>query len=290
MTDIDARPGVMGQQPGTPLPAPSVLRPHRVPDITVISGAPGGGGQSSAAPPRPLIIAIGKKLRGVFDVLIGRSSLVPDQPVLDARDFAWTDRLRDDWQAIRNEALSVAMVGDNAPSLVTISPDHEGIAEVNKWKSFFLYGYGYAIDENMAQCPATARAISAIPGLNTAFFSILAPGTHIPDHRGVTKGLITCHLGLIVPGDGDVRMRVHDRIVRWGEGETLVFDDTYRHEVWNDSDSTRVVLLIQFERPLRQPGKFFADLFLGFIRRSAFVQEARDNILSWNTALKQFDG
>ena len=71
---------------------------------------------------------------------------------------------------------------------------------------------------------------------------------------------------------------------------TLVFDDTYRHEVWNDTGAARVVLLVQFERPLRQPGKFFADFFMGFVRRSAFVQEARDNIVSWNAALKQFDG
>ena len=131
--------------------------------------------------------------------------------------------------------------------------------------------------------------MEAIPGLNSAFFSILAPGTHIPDHRGVTKGLITCHLGLIVPRDGDVRMRVHDRIVRWAEGETLVFDDTYQHEVWNETNGTRVVLLIQFERPLRQPGKWFADLFMGFVRRSAFVQEARTNIDTWNAAVKQMD-
>ena len=105
----------------------------------------------------------------------------------------------------------------------------------------------------------------------------------------MTKGLITCHLGLIVPRDGDVRMRVDDRIVRWAEGETLVFDDTYQHEVWNDTDGTRVVLLIQFERPLRQPGKWFADLFLGFVKRSAFVQEARDNVAKWNAAVKQLD-
>ena len=155
---------------------------------------------------------------------------------------------------------------------------------------FFLVGYGYPIEENLARCPQTAAAIAQIPGLNSAFFSILAPGTHIPDHRGVTKGLITCHLGLVVPSDGDVRMRVHDRIVRWAEGETLVFDDTYRHEVWNETGGTRVVLLIQAERPLRQPGKWFADFFMGFVRRSAFVQEARENIHRWNSAIAQLDG
>ena len=61
-------------------------------------------------------------------------------------------------------------------------------------------------------------------------------------------------------------------------GETLVFDDTYRHEVWNDTDETRVVLLVQFGRPLRLPGSAIARLFLWGIRRSPFVREARANI------------
>nr|WP_184002218.1 aspartyl/asparaginyl beta-hydroxylase domain-containing protein [Stakelama sediminis] len=257
----------------------------------MVSGAPGEStGEPEPAPgKRPLIIRVGKHLRGVFDRIISRSSLVPNDPVLDMRQFAWTTVLRDNWQTIRDEARRVAMVGNAAPSLATISPDHRAIAEVNKWRSFFLWGYGYGIEENIARCPQTAKLVEQIPGLNTAFFSILAPGTHIPAHRGVTKGLITCHLGLIVPRDGDVRMRVDDRILRWAEGETLVFDDTYDHEVWNDTEGTRVVLLIQFERPLRNPGKAFADFFLNMAKRSAFVQEARSNIRNWNAALKQMD-
>lgn len=35
---------------------------------------------------------------------------------------------------------------------------------------------------------------------------------------------------------------------------------------------------MQIDRPLRQPGRWLADLFMGFVRRFAFVQEARDNI------------
>jgi ornithine lipid ester-linked acyl 2-hydroxylase len=261
----------------------------RVPDLNVISGAPRPGTPMRAERGRPLIITIGKHLRGLFDRLIASGSLVANDPVLDVRDFPWTALLREHWQAIRDEAIAVALRGRAAPSLATISPDHRSIAEVDKWRSFFLYGYGHPIEDNLARCPRTAEVVKRIPGLNSAFFSILAPGTHIPDHRGVTKGLITCHLGLLVPRDGDVRMRVHDRVVRWAEGETLVFDDTYQHEVWNETDGTRVVLLIQFERPLRQPGKWFADLFMGFVKRSAFVQEARDNIDSWNQAVKQLD-
>lgn len=260
-----------------------------VPSISAVSGAPPLDAPMEADQNRPLIIRFGKHLRGVFDRLIARSSLVPNDPVLDVRLFRWTQALRDHWEIIRDEAIAVALQGQAAPSLATISPDHRSIARVNMWRSFFLWGYGYRIEENAVRCPATSALVEQIPGLNSAFFSILAPGTHIPAHRGVSKGLITCHLGLIVPRDGDVRMRVGSRVVRWAEGETLVFDDTYDHEVWNDTQGTRVVLLIQFERPLRNPGKWVADVFLGIVRRSAFVQEARRNILTWNAALKQMD-
>lgn len=264
-------------------------RTVRVPDLNVISGAPVPGAKMEADRNRPFLIKYGKHLRRFFDRLIASSSLVPNDPVLDVREFAWTALLRDNWHAIRDEAVAVALQGEAAPSLATISPDHRSIAEIDKWRSFFLWGYGFPITDNLERCPNTAKIVEQIPGLNSAFFSILAPDTHIPDHRGVTKGLITCHLGLIVPRDGDVRMRVDTRIVRWAEGETLVFDDTYQHEVWNDTNGTRVVLLVQFERPLRNPGKAIADLFLRVVRRSAFVQEARTNISKWNDAMKALD-
>ncbi|MFL9840742.1 aspartyl/asparaginyl beta-hydroxylase domain-containing protein [Sphingomonas sp. ST-64] len=239
---------------------------------------------------RPLSIRVGKRLRGAFDRIIGAFSLVPNDPVLDVRKFEWTEMLRDNWQAIRDEALRTALAHeDAAPSLALVSPDHRAIAPINKWRSFFLWGYGYAIDENIARCPTTAALVRRIPGLTSAFFSILAPGTHIPAHRGVTKGLLTCHLGLIVPRDGDVRMRVGDRVVRWAEGETLLFDDTWDHEVWNETDGTRVVLLIQLRRPLRQPGRWFADMVIELIRRSPFVQEARSNVARWNLAMRAME-
>ncbi len=262
--------------------------PVRVPDLNLVSGAPIPQAPLQAQRGRPLVIRVGKHLRGLFDRIIARSSLIPNDPVLDVRNFPWTASLRENWEAIREEAIRAGLARE-VPSLASISPDHRAIAPMNRWRSFFLWGYGYRIDENIAQCPITNALVAQIPDLNSAFFSILAPGTHIPPHRGVTKGLVTCHLGLVIPRDGDVRMRLEDRVLRWAEGETLVFDDTYDHEVWNDTSGTRVVLLIQTKRPLRNPGKWIAELFLGIVRRSAFVQEARTNVLRWNAAHKPTD-
>lgn len=238
---------------------------------------------------RPLVIEIGKRLRPLVDGVVARNSDVPNDPVLDPADFPFTATLRDNWRAIRDEAEAVARVPDDVPALDEISPDHAGIAPAGMWRSFFLWGYGYPVPENLARCPRTAALVEAIPDLNSAFFSILKPGTHIPDHRGVTKGLITCHLGLIVPKTGDCRMRVHDSIVRWREGETLMFDDTYRHEVWNDSGETRVILLIQTKRPARFPGNLIAGAFLWGVKRTPFVKEARANIAKWDEGLKAIE-
>jgi beta-hydroxylase len=170
-------------------------------------------------------------LSGALDRLIESCSLVATSPVLDVRDFPWTALLRENWKAIRQE-LSAAQ-----PLVVG----------------------GRKVDETLSRCPVTAALVHQVPGLVNAQVSVLAPGAHIPAHRGVTKGLITCHLGLTVPRDGDVRMALDDRVVRWAEGETLVFDDSYRHECWNEAGAARTVLHLQFRRPLRQPARWIAE-------------------------------
>ncbi len=241
---------------------PAVRRGVRVSGLGAISAA-----SSTGKAERPLAGRVTRHLHRVFDRIIASSSLVANDPVLDVRDFPWTAVLRENWLAIRDEAVRVARQGEASSGLATIAPDRDNA------RSFAVYGCGDPIEDALAHCPHTAAAVARIPGLDSAVFSILAPGTHIPERRGATKGLITCHLGLVVPRDGDVRMRVHDRTLRWAEGETLVFDDTYRHAVWNDTRGTRMVLLIRFERPLRHPGKWIAAL-LGAVRRATGAQDA----------------
>ena len=180
---------------------------------------------------------------------------------------------------------------DASPSLASISPDHRAIAPVNKWRSFFLWGYGYSIEENLDRCPVTRSVVAQIPELNSAFFSILEPGTHIPRHRGVTKAIMTAHLGLIVPrARAACRMQVDNEIVHWEEGKALVFDDTFHHEVWNDSAELRAVLLLQFRRPVGPVGRLVGGAFLWGIKRSRFVQDARAQMGQWESAMKRLEG
>ena len=57
-----------------------------------------------------------------------------------------------------------------------------------------------------------------------------------------------------------VGIKVGGQVAHWPEGKSLVFDDTFEHEAWNDTDETRVVLFVDVIRPLRQPMKAFNAL------------------------------
>jgi aspartyl/asparaginyl beta-hydroxylase (cupin superfamily) len=48
-------------------------------------------------------------------------------------------------------------------------------------------------------------------------------------------------------------MRVKDQYYTWKEGQSIVFDDSWEHEVYNRSDDLRVVLLVDFLRPMPLP-------------------------------------
>jgi aspartyl/asparaginyl beta-hydroxylase (cupin superfamily) len=237
--------------------------------------------EATLLPKRSLLYRFGKRCRPAFDRALAAFSQVGDAPVLDPAAFPWTAALAAGTEAIRAEATAALGELTAVPPLRDISPDHRRIAEPDRWRAYFLTAYGYRVEENCRACPQTARLIRDVPGLNSAFFSILKPGAHIPQHRGVTKAILTCHLGLKTPQSGRCEMMVGGVTTTWREGRCLVFDDTYPHEVWNDTDDIRVVLLIQFRRPVRLPGRLLGNLFLAGVRHSPFVQEGRRRLESW---------
>ena len=228
------------------------------------------------------ILRVGRDSRAIFDRIIARYSRVGDAAVFEPSRFPWTALLEAHWEVIRKEAEGVLAYLPHLPTVTEISPDHARISQDGRWKSYFLYGYGIRSDRSCARCPETSRLLERIPQLQTAFFSILSPGAELRSHRGVTKALLTCHLALQVPRQGsDCFIRIGDRTCHWEEGKTLVFDDTNRHEVHNATDEKRVLLLIQFRRPVRFPGALAARFFLGAVKWSPFIRDARRNQREW---------
>ncbi len=211
-----------------------------------------------------------------------RQSRVGDPAVFDPARFAWSAGLRADWKLVRDEALRILTRLEELPGFAQLSPDQRKIApEDGSWKTYFFHGIGLSDPDALASCPETARLLATIPGLETAFFSVLPPGAHIKPHCGITKGILRAHLGLVVPGADGCRMQLGDHELRWSEGELIVFDDTVLHEVWNDSDGYRVVLLMDFRRPMRWRGALVIALFLRALRLTGYVRDSVRNHAVW---------
>ena len=226
-------------------------------------------------------------LRSLFNYL-GNQSLIGNPPVFNASQFHWTKTLEINYGVIRRELEALLRMREYIPFFHELSTDQQKISTGKNWRTFFLKGFGYETELSWKRCPKTMKVLNEIPHLRNAFFSILGPNYHIPHHRGVTKGLIRCHLALIVPERRDeCVMKVSDQICEWEEGRCLVFDDTYGHEVWNATDQERVVLLIDVDRPMRLIGRIINECLLLGIRRSGYVQDARKNIKKWEVLYDQ---
>lgn len=229
-----------------------------------------------------LTIALGERILAPIERFIGRRSLVGDGAFLALERFPWVDRVERNWEVIREELEHVLEDREALPNFQDISKDQIEITDDDRWKTFFLYGYGFEAKLGVEMCPRTAALMREVPGMTTAMFSILSPRKHILDHRGPYKGVLRYHLGLIVPEDAEsCRIRVGEDYRHWEEGKSMIFDDTFNHEVWNDTDDTRVVLFVDVLRPLPAPWSTINKLIVKAIGYSPFVLDAKRNHEAW---------
>jgi ornithine lipid ester-linked acyl 2-hydroxylase len=227
-------------------------------------------------------VLVGERVLAPVERFIGRRSLVGDATFFPLEQFPWVGEIEQHWQVIREELEGVLEDQEGLPNFQDISKDQIEITDDDRWKTFFLFGYGFEAKLGTEMCPRTAALMRGIPGMSTAMFSILSPRKHILDHRGPYKGVLRYHLGLIVPEDAQAcRIRVGEDMRHWEQGESMIFDDTFNHEVWNDTDETRVVLFVDFLRPLPFPESAINRMIVRAIGLSPFVLDAKGNQEAW---------
>jgi aspartyl/asparaginyl beta-hydroxylase (cupin superfamily) len=250
---------------------------------------------TTATPAKPqksfghrLLMRYGQKLSRKIAVFQGKQSLVGDEPVIDVAHFPQFKVLEDNWTDILAEAKDILKFREQVPLFHEVSEDQKSISHEKQWRTFFLFGFGTKLNRNCAKAPKTAAMLETIPNLQTAWFSILAPGAHITPHKGVTKGIVTCHLGLIVPKDRDnCYLRVEDQRLNWEPGKIFVFDDTAVHEVRNDTDEERVVLLWHVDRPMKAPARLLHKTFVAGLKKSSFFKNPQKNMATFEDRFEQ---
>jgi len=119
-----------------------------------------------------------------------------------------------------------------------------------KWKIFVLNLMGVTPELALKLCPQTSKLLESIPNVYQAFFSILEPGKSVPAHCGPYLGYLRYHLGLKVPAQNPPSIRIKDQIYVWQDGKSVLFDDTWEHEVYNSAKEDRIILIVDIYRPL----------------------------------------
>lgn len=168
-----------------------------------------------------------------------------EAPWWDNDRFPWVSALEAAVDDIRAEFVCAGGVDG-----VRTVQETSGRTDAGRWSAVYLYYMGQSYAKNIKQCPRTLDVLASIPGATECglcYFSILDPHTHVVAHTGFTNAHLRCHLALDVPPG--CRMRVGNEKREWVRGKTLIFDDSYEHEVWNDSDRPRAVLLFDTWHP-----------------------------------------
>jgi ornithine lipid ester-linked acyl 2-hydroxylase len=225
-----------------------------------------------------LLYRVGVPILNAFDFVIKRTSLIGDASLIDPARFPWARELEEDWGVIRDELESLIASQREIPNLQDVSKDLSHLTQDDKWKMFLLFAYGYKSKCNCDRFPQTMKILESIPGITNAVFSFLSPGKHIPRHRGEYRGLLRCHLGLVIPRAAKLcRMEIDGSTITWSAGELVIFDNSYHHEVWNETSETRVILMFDVIRPLRRPWSWLNRVILFLIGKSPYVRSAKQN-------------
>ncbi len=212
----------------------------------------------------------------------------------DLREYPELAVLTQNYGAIREECESLIQSRLRIPGMEELTSYTSGGIHQIAWKSF-MFKSGIFIDENCALAPKTAALLRGIPGVYTAFFSVLEPHQHIKAHWGYWKGFVRYHLGVVIPDnnrDGKCWIRINpqaqartgdrEQIAQgekyyWREGEAVLFDDTFLHDAANESDQVRVVLFMDVARRMVWPLALLNRLFLWIAHQDKSVREIRRN-------------
>jgi len=211
-----------------------------------------------------------KHFQQSLDLLFGDKRIFLQQPTsyyfpglpqiqfYEREEFDWVPAVESATGEIRRELLALLeQDGLFRPYMVSDADrppsSYHGLVDNPQWSTLYLWEKGGPVPGIADRCPRTMEAMRAVPlpristRAPSILFSLLRPGARIPPHTGVTNARLICHLPLIVPQPG--ALRVGNETRAWEEGRLLVFDDSIEHEAWNDSPHDRVVLIFDIWRP-----------------------------------------
>lgn len=138
---------------------------------------------------------------------------------------------------------------------------HKGIWD---WHSYMTKGR--VQDEFVHHYPTTSAVLQTLRDeghlfegtpFGYAFFSTLHGKSSIEAHTSPMNFRLRVHLPIVVPPEEPIDnvkeiqcgIRVGPVTKRWTAGKAMVLDDAYEHEVWNETNENRALLLVDLWHP-----------------------------------------
>ncbi|MDM4770455.1 aspartyl/asparaginyl beta-hydroxylase domain-containing protein [Solimonas sp. SE-A11] len=206
--------------------------------------------------------------------LLSRVSTAARLPPVET--FPQLKLLQDNWETIRDEALALYGQGH-----IAIKNDLPGSSfyKDNRWKSFYLKIYDNDIPSAKALAPKTHALIEQIPGMNLALFAVLMPGKRLTQHHDPFAFSLRYSLGLSTPNSEQCGLMVNGEHYIWRDGDSVLFDETYIHSAYNDTEIPRVILMTDVDRPMRlAPVQWLYFRFARFFNSLFYIDNVDSNI------------
>ena len=177
-------------------------------------------------------------------------SKVPSTPYIPVREFPELSILQENWPTIREEGLRLIELKKIKASEQNNDAGFNSFFKTG-WKRFYLKWYDASHPSAERLCPQTYALLQGIPSVKAAMFAELPPGAKLNPHRDPFAGSMRYHLGLATPNDDRCFIEVDGQRYSWRDGQGVIFDETYIHWAENASDSDRLILFCDVERPMR---------------------------------------
>lgn len=160
-----------------------------------------------------------------------------DDPGNDELVAAYPD-IRREWDWFENQ-------GGRLPRFEQLLAEHQG--NTGSWRAGLLVANGRPVGPLPALFPATMAALGRVADLRSALFSLMEPGTELPEHCGPNGGVLRYHLG--IKCGSDAGLWVNGVETPYRDGESIMFDDTAPHEAWNHGSQDRITLFCERYAP-----------------------------------------
>lgn len=241
----------------------------------------------------------GLKLLNLYNqylIYLGKKNLFQDIPYPDpVITFPETKLFEDNFNLIRNEYLNYLNLNNKRHSMVELGlfggnvktnlpwnseyqVKEDEIDQPLNWTSVFIKLNNKIVMSNTEHFQVLIALVKEMPHVVNAFFSHLGAGSVIAPHRGYSKGFLRYHLGIIIPEGKQCYLEVDGIKHYWELGKGLVFDDMYLHAAYNHSNEDRVVLYIDFHRPLPFPYGWITSKITNLFMNNPFVKKIEKSI------------